>query len=93
MRVLFCHDGPLEKDKNGDYYSIGFNDELFERYKILECDISIAMRVHEVDIVDTSKFLKLSKNNYNVIECPNISSLKGMIFKKKICYEILKKNN
>lgn len=92
MKLLFCHDGPIEKDKSGEFYGIGFNDELFERYECISNDISIAMRVHNTIITDKTKFLKLSSKRYNVIELPNISSLKGMFFNKMKCYRILKES-
>ena len=92
MNVLFCHDGPLEKDKNGNYYGIGFNDELFNRYsKMLNSNVSIAMRVHYNEDVDKNRYLVLS-DKYNVTECPNISSIKGSLLYKKSCYDILKKS-
>ena len=88
MNLLFCHDGPIER-RNNQYYGIGFNDELFERYRVIADHISIAIRVH--DNIDTEfdykKYLKLS-DNYKVIECPNVSSIKGQINKKR-CFDIL----
>ena len=88
MNLLFCHDGPIERRDN-QYYGIGFNDELFERYTVIADHISIAIRVH--DNIDTEfdykKYLKLS-DNYKVIECPNVSSIKGQINKKR-CFDIL----
>lgn len=90
MNLLFCHDGPIEKINN-EYYGIGFNDELFERYKVIADNISIAIRVHENNDYnfDKNKYLKLS-NQYRIIECPNMSTIKEQIFKNK-CLNILKK--
>lgn len=88
MNLLFCHDGPIER-RNNQYYGIGFNDELFERYRVIADHISIAMRVHNniATEFDYKKYLKLS-DDYKVIECPNVSSIKGQINKKK-CFDIL----
>lgn len=90
MKALFCHDGPIEKRNNNEFFGIGFNDELFKRYKIISDEVNIAMRVHKNEDInfDKNKFLKLS-SEYKVIECPNISSLKGQLLKKKNCYKIL----
>ena len=30
MKMLFCHDGPLYKNSEGLYYSVGFNDKMFD---------------------------------------------------------------
>ena len=88
MNLLFCHDGPIEKFNN-HYYSIGFNDELFDRYKIITDNIFIAIRVHNNSNsnFDSRKYLELS-SDYRIIECPNISSIKGQLLKRK-CYTIL----
>ena len=32
MKAVFCYDGPLYKDKNGNYYDSILNDQMFERY-------------------------------------------------------------
>ena len=72
---------------------MGFNDELFDRYnEMLKADISIAMRVKKEDLQSCSKMLKLSSEKYEVIECPNISSLKGFFLNKKKCKKMIEKN-
>ena len=86
MNVLFCHDGPIEKDNSGNYYSIGFNDELFERYNFLNSKITIAMRVNNNSNNNAdSNYQLLTKEKYQVVECPNLSSLKGIFSNKKKC--------
>ncbi len=91
MKVLFCHDGPIEKDELGNYYGIGFNDELFEKYEVLGNDISIAIRVHNTINEKLEKnYLPLNKNKYKIVECPNLASVNGIMFNKKKCTQILK---
>lgn len=88
MKLLFCHDGPIDKYEN-NYFSLGFNDELFDRYSIISDNISIAMRVRISNKpLDKKKYLKLS-SKYNVIECPNISSIIGQLTNKRLCKKIL----
>lgn len=88
MKLLFCHDGPIDK-YNNEYFSLGFNDELFDRYSVISDDISIAIRVRTSQKpLDHRKYLKLS-SKYKVIECPNISSISGQLIKKNECRKIL----
>ena len=88
MKLLFCHDGPIDKYEN-NYFSLGFNDELFDRYSIISDNISIAMRVRLSNKpLDKKKYLKLS-SKYKVIECPNVSSISGQITKKRECKILL----
>lgn len=90
MNVLFCHDGPIEKDEFGNYYGIGFNDELFKKYEILDSNISIAMRVHDTfNRCLSNNYLKLTKEKFRVIKCPNLASIKGIFLNKQKCIKIL----
>lgn len=91
MSMLFCHDGPIEKDEYGNFYSIGFNDQVFKNYDVLDDKISIAMRVHRTKKNDLkNNFLPLTKEKYQIIECPNLASIKGVLVNKTKCKKILK---
>ena len=90
MRMLFCYDGPINEDKNGKYYSEALNDKMFQRYKCISDNINIAIRVRKQEKNCPSKNIEISKNDYKIIKCPNISSIKGFLFDKKVCKEILK---
>ena len=91
-KVLFCYDGPLAKDENSDYYGSAINDELLKRYEVIGKKVEIAIRVKNTqkDKVK-NRLVKINKERYRVIECPNISSIKGLIFDRNKCMEILKK--
>ena len=90
-KVLFCYDGPLKKDKENQYYGSALNDELFSRYEIIATDVKIAIRVKQIEEENmTNKFSKISSEKYKIVECPNVSSIKGQIFNFKKCKEILK---
>lgn len=91
MKMIFCYDGPIDKHSDGAYYSPALNNKMFERYKCISNDIRIAIRVREVK-ENMKKKLDgdiLSKDKYKIINCPNISSLKGIILEKKKCRKIL----
>ena len=91
-KLLFCYDGPIKRDEKNQYYGSALNDELFSRYEIIADDIKIAIRVKEIEENQAkNKFLKISSEKYKIVQCPNISSIKGQIFNIKKCKEILKK--
>lgn len=93
MSFLFCYDGPIMKDDNGNYYGTALNDEMFERYKLLSNDINIIIRVNNLKQEEISnKYSTLSKNEYSVIECPNLSSLKGILIDRKKAKKLLEDN-
>ena len=82
MRVLFCHDGPLKKDEFNNYYGIAHNDDTFCRYYTIADELDVVIRVSEVSKIEAEKLFKITVSPFKVIKCPNISSVKGMIFKK-----------
>lgn len=94
MKMLFCYDGPIEKDLNGEFYSPALNNKMFKRYENITNDLRIAIRVRNVekDYNDNKKTENyLSKEKYKIIECPNISSLKGIFIDIKKAKLILEK--
>ena len=94
MKMLFCYDGPIEKDLNGEFYSPALNNKMFKRYENITNDLRIAIRVRNVekDYNDKKKTENyLSKEKYKIIECPNISSLKGIFIDIKKAKLILEK--
>lgn len=83
MKVLFCHDGPICCDTKGRYYSIGFNDKLFERYSEVFEQVSFVTRVERTDGSEFKETDKLSVSKYPVIEYPNYLNIKGLFTKKR----------
>lgn len=83
MKVLFCHDGPLRKDEFSNYYGLAHNDDTFRRYYTIAEELSVAIRVSKITQSEAElKLSKISVSPFKVIECPNISSLKGLFFNK-----------
>lgn len=83
MRVLFCHDGPLRKDENNNYYGTAHNDETFKRYYSIAEELAVVIRVQEILSDEASNRLsKIAVNPLEVSPCPNISSLKGQLLYK-----------
>lgn len=91
MKALFCHDGPLSRDENGVYYGIAHNNEMFQRYKTLANEIRVVIRVKSVLASDADgKLSPLTLDNFTVVECPNLASIKGLLFNKIRLRSILK---
>src|SRR5699024_10234420 len=92
MKVLFCHDGPLRKDEDSNYYGIAHNDQTFRRYYTIADEINVAIRVNEVTGTENkNKLSKITIPNLSVHVVPNISSAKGVIFEKKQAKEKIRK--
>lgn len=92
MKLLFCYDGPVYKTKDNEYYGSALNDKLFARYETITNNIKIIIRVNEIDTEKAKKqYTKISTDKYKIEACPNLSSIKGIIFNQKKCKEKLKK--
>ncbi|NLG82345.1 MAG: glycosyl transferase, partial [Bacilli bacterium] len=85
MKVLFCHDGPILKDEYNNYYGAAHNDEMFKRYHIIADKIGVLIRVKNVDKEHVmQKYSRITLSTLDIIECPNLSNIKGILNKRKI---------
>ena len=90
--LIFCYDGPLKKDKKEEYYGSALNDEMLKIYEHIANNIKVAVRIKSIkNDKEKKRSLKITKDKYKIIECPNISSLNGLLFKKNECRIILEK--
>ncbi|EJS00696.1 glycosyltransferase family 4 protein [Bacillus mycoides] len=90
MRVLFCHDGPLRIDEYNNYYGVAHNDETFRRYYTIADELAVVIRVNETSKSEAEKNLsKITVSPFEVVECPNLSSSKGMLSGKKMAEKII----
>ncbi|HFJ9299288.1 TPA: glycosyltransferase [Bacillus paranthracis] len=90
MRVLFCHDGPLRVDEFHNYYGTAHNDKTFIRYYNIADELSVAMRVNTIQKEEAEQYLsKITVSPIKVIKCPNMSSIKGMLFNKQKTVSVL----
>lgn len=89
MQVLFCHDGPLRIDENGNYYGIAHNDQMFKRYYVIANKIVVVIRIKKVSNEAIDRLSKITVSPFKVIEMPNILSAKG-IFKWQKARRIIK---
>lgn len=91
MRVLFCHDGPLRRDEQNNYYGTAHNDDTFKRYYNIADKLSVAIRVNPISKLEAEKKLsKITVSSFEVVACPNISSFKGMVFRRQQIKNIIK---
>jgi glycosyltransferase involved in cell wall biosynthesis len=89
MKAMFCCDGPLSRDKYGNYYGVALNERMFSRYYQITDGLTVAIRT-ELKSDDTIKKLsKINLDNFQVISCPNLSSFKGMLFNRSELVSIL----
>jgi len=77
MRGLFCYDGPIGRDKEGNFYGTVLNNQAFKRYYSVVDTLEIAIRV-ELDSAQNNAQSQLSKENLIVTEIPNLSSVRGI---------------
>ncbi|MGN4447330.1 glycosyltransferase [Bacillus cereus group sp. MYBK79-1] len=90
MRVLFCHDGPLRIDEYNNYYGVAHNDETFRRYYTIADELAVVIRVNKTSKNEAEKNLsKITVSPFDVVECPNLSSSKGMLSGKKMAEKII----
>jgi len=79
-KVLFAHDGPLYKDKNGNYYGVTLNDSVRERFLALGDSVTFLIRVKHLEECELPKRLSIIQNiSFDVVEVPNSKSIKGFL--------------
>lgn len=90
MRAVFCYDGPLYKDKNGSYYDSILNDQMFERYFKVADQLELVIRTRDVnEKIGSKKMGKICNPNIHVTECPNLSSVNGLLKNQRNAKRIL----
>ncbi|MBE7010900.1 MAG: glycosyltransferase [Ruminococcaceae bacterium] len=88
MKILFCHDGPVIKHQN-KYYSQLLNDQLFSRYIEPGDLLTVAVRTREMTPEEQEKQIDKISGHIRVVECPNLSSLEGILLNQKKAEKIL----
>lgn len=86
--LLFCHDGPMMVDAEGNCYPQSLNQKVLSRYSLLAEQFSLITRTTLVESNHSSK-VKLDKMQLRIVECPNLASLAGMFFAQKQVRKIL----
>lgn len=90
MKALFCYDGPLYKDVNGHYYDSILNDQMFARYFKVANSLEILIRMRNIETdAGCNQMNRLTNPKIQVTECPNLSSVTGLITSKSIVKQII----
>ena len=82
-RGLFCYDGPISKDQEGNYYAVALNNEVLSRYYYIADELKLVIRVKDINdkkILNGLSRIKL--DNFSVKKCCNLSSVKGLLIDK-----------
>lgn len=96
MKAVFCYDGPLYKTENGEYFDTILNNQMFERYFKVADTLEVIIRTRDITHdVAYKRMSKLSNPKISVQECPNLSSVSGLLTQtynvKKLLEERLSK--
>ena len=93
MKALFCYDGPLYNDENDNYYDSILNDQMFQRYFKVADKLDLVIRTRAISSNEGAKKMgRISNPNISVIECPNLSSVGGLLKNKKQAEKIIEKS-
>ena len=79
MRVLFCHDGPLMRDRYHNYYGVAHNDETFKRYYLIGDELSVIMRVSDIHDNASARLSRITVSPFRVVACPNMYSKEALM--------------
>lgn len=78
MKLLFCYDGPMNVDKDGNAYPQAFTEDVLSRYYTIADDFTMLTRTKLID----PKQIKIPKANmekFRIVSCPNIASINGIL--------------
>jgi len=90
MKAIFCYDGPFMKDEEGFYYGRNLNDKMFQRYFEVVDSLEVIIRTRSIKQQDAiGSMSRIENPNITVIECPNLSSVKGMLTQTTEVYKLL----
>jgi len=90
MKLLFCHDGPIAVDKDGNAYPQTFTEEVLSRYYTIADDFTMLTRTRLIDPKQT-KIPKANMERFRIVSCPNLASIKEILVGRYEAKKILKK--
>lgn len=90
MNLLFCHDGPIEIDTNGNGYPGNMNKKALERYYKIADKLFYVTRTNLIT-PEEATHEQINMDNLEYVSCPNLSSLKGQLTQRQKAREIVDK--
>ena len=82
MRLLFCHDGPMAVDCNGNAYPQTFTEQVLSRYYSIAKELVFFTRTRLVD-PDETEAKKVNMEKLTIVNSPNLSSIRGIARTRK----------
>ena len=82
MRLLFCHDGPMAVDCNGNAYPQTFTEQVLSRYYSIAKELVFFTRTRLVD-PDETEAKKVNMEKLTIVNSPNLSSIRGIAGTRK----------
>jgi glycosyltransferase involved in cell wall biosynthesis len=82
MRLLFCHDGPMAVDCNGNAYPQTFTEQVLSRYYSIAKELVFFTRTRLID-PDETEAKKVNMEKLTIVNSPNLSSIRGIAGTRK----------
>ena len=82
MRLLFCHDGPMAVDCNGNAYPQTFTEQVLSRYYSIAKELVFFTRTRLID-PDETEAKKVNMEKLTIVNSPNLSSIRGIARTRK----------
>lgn len=81
MKLLFCYDGPISVDRDGNAYPHTFTEEVLSRYYALADEVTMFTRTRVINPKET-KIPQANMKNLRIVSSPNLASLRGKMIGK-----------
>ena len=94
MKALFCYDGPLSVDEQGNYYGLTLNNSMFSRYYEFADALTVAINTVELkEATFNDNYSKINLENFRIRNLPRLNTTYGILFnrlevKKRIIEEL-----
>lgn len=89
MKVLFCHDGPIDIDENGNAYPVFFTENVLSRYYKIAQEITLMTRTTLINPSDSHNLMS-DMTRLKICSSPNLASFKNFFANRKEAKRILK---
>lgn len=90
MKLLFCHDGPMSMDTEGNAYPQNFTEEVLARYFTIADNMSFLVRTRLVDPNKTNA-KRINNDSLKIVSIPNLSTASGVITNRSKMRDAIRK--
>lgn len=92
VKGLFCYDGPVYVDRQGNVYDVALNNEALAMYFSVVDSLDILIRIRSVDDVRKKSMSSISLENVRVVSLPDLLSVKGLLFERNRTRKIIEEH-